>query len=28
MTIIPQLIWLIAPIIYYLTVLKCIKLVD
>ena len=28
MTIIPQLIWLIAPIIYYLTVLKFIKLVD
>ena len=28
MTLIPQLIWLVAPIIYYLTVLKLIKLVD
>jgi hypothetical protein len=28
MTLIPQLIWLVAPIIYYLTVLKLMKLVD
>ncbi|MGY8809159.1 MAG: hypothetical protein ACKVLG_04360 [Fidelibacterota bacterium] len=28
MTLIPQLIWLVAPVVYYLTVLKLIKLVD